>query len=76
MRVATIGCAQGPDSEDHELSLEERIAWVLLNRKAFWDACENGVDLRSVEKIVKRFERKPAAKKEKRWTKMKSKLLF
>jgi coenzyme A diphosphatase NUDT7 len=56
--------------------LEERIAWALLNRKGFRDACENeGVDLRSAEKIVKRFERKLAEKmKGKRRTRMKSKL--
>ena len=78
IRVATIGYAREPDFEVHspnELSLEERIAWALLNRKAFRNACENeGVDLRSAERIVKRSERKLAEKKGKRRTKVKSKL--
>ena len=78
IRVATIGYAREPDFEVHspnELPLEERIAWALLSRKAFRNACENeGVDLRSAEKIVKRSERKLAEKKGKRRTKMKSKL--
>ena len=78
IRVATIGYAREPDFEVHspnELSLEERIAWALLNRKVFRDACENeDVDLRFPEKIVKRFERKLAEKKGKRRTKVKSKL--
>ena len=66
IRVATIGYARGPDFEvrsPNELSLEERIAWALLNRKIFRDACEReGVDLRTAEKIVKRFERRLARK--------------
>lgn len=63
----TIGYARDPGFEVHspnKLSLEERIVWALSNRKAFKDACENeGVDLRSAEKIVKRFERKLVEKK-------------
>jgi len=52
IRVATVGYyAREPDSGVHsfnELSLKERIAWALLNRKAFRDTCENeGVNLRS-----------------------------
>jgi len=78
IRVATVGYAREPDFEvlsPNELSLEERIAWALLNRKVFKDACENeGVDLRFAEKIVKRFERKLGEKKGKRRTRMKSKL--
>jgi coenzyme A diphosphatase NUDT7 len=72
IRVATIGYAREPDFEVHspnELSLQERIAWALLNRKVFRDACENeGVGLRSAEKIVKSFERKLAERKGKRRT--------
>lgn len=78
IRIATIGYAREPDFEVHspnELSLHERIAWALLNRKVFRDACENeGVSLRSAEKIVKRFERKLAEKIGERRTKMMSKL--
>ena len=78
IRIAIIGYAREPDFEvnsPNELSLEERIAWALLNRKVFKDACENeGIDLRFAEKIVKRFERKLAEKKGKRRTRMKSKL--
>lgn len=78
IRVATIGYAREPDFEVHspnEPSFQERIAWALLNRKAFRDACENeGVGLRSAEKIVKSYERKLAEKKKKRRTTMKSKL--
>lgn len=77
--MATIGYTREPDFEVHspnELSMEERIAWALLNRKGFRDTCEKeGVDLRPAEKIVKRIERKLAEKKGKGWTsKMKSKL--
>lgn len=78
IRVATIGYAREPDFEVHspnEPSLEERIAWALLNRKVFKDACEKeGVDLQPAEKIVKGFERRLAKKEEKRRTRMKSKL--
>ena len=78
IRVATIGYAREPDFEVHspnQLSLEERIAWALLNRKVFRDACENeGVDLRFAEKIVKRFERKLAEREGKRRIKTRSKL--
>ncbi|KAF8804812.1 hypothetical protein BYT27DRAFT_7225169 [Phlegmacium glaucopus] len=58
IRVATIRYAREPDFEaqsPNELSIEERIAWVSLNRKVFRDACEKeSIDLRSAEKIVKR----------------------
>jgi peroxisomal coenzyme A diphosphatase NUDT7 len=75
IRAATIGYAREPDFEvrsPKELSMEERIAWALLNRKIFRDACEReGVDLRSAEKIVKRFERRLTRKEQ---TRMMSKL--
>jgi len=78
IRVATIGYAREPDFEVHsseELSVEERIAWALLNRNIFRDACENeGINLRSAEKIVKRFERRLAEKEAKRQRRVKSKL--
>ncbi|KAF8805986.1 hypothetical protein BYT27DRAFT_7339260 [Phlegmacium glaucopus] len=75
IRVATIGYAREPDFEvqaPNELSIEERIAWVLLNRKVFRDACEReSIDLRPAEKIVKRFEKRLAEKEKKRRTKSK-----
>ena len=78
IRVATIGYAREPDFEVHsseELSVEERIAWALLNRNVFRDACENeGINLRSAEKIVKRFEKRLAEKEAKRRIRVKSKL--
>lgn len=78
IRVAIIGYAREPDFGVHspnELLLEERIAWALLNRKVFRDACEKeGVDLRPAEKIVKRFERRLAKKEERRRTRVRSKL--
>jgi len=63
IRVATIGYAREPDFEIrsfNELSIEERIARALLNRKIFRDACEKeNIDLRFAKKIVKRIERRP-----------------
>jgi len=78
IRVATIGYSREPDFEVHsrnELSKVEKMAWALLNRKVFREACENeGIDLRPAEKIVKRFERRLGGKKEKVRTRTRSKL--
>jgi len=78
IRVATIGYARKPDFEvqsPNELSMEKRIAWTLLNRKIFRDACEmESINLWSAEKIVKRFEKRLAEREKKQWTRTKSKL--
>ena len=51
------------------------MAWALLNRKVFRDACEKeNIDLRYAEKMVKRLERRLEEKEEKRRTRMKTKL--
>jgi peroxisomal coenzyme A diphosphatase NUDT7 len=43
----------------NEPSIKERIAWALLNRKVFKDACEKeSIDLRFAKKIVEGFERR------------------
>ena len=68
IRVATIGYAREPDFEvhsSHELSIEERIAWALLNRQVFKDACEKErIDLRFAKKVVERFERRHRGEEE------------
>lgn len=56
IRVATIGYGREPDFEVHAPnapSLEQRLAWALLTRKVFWDACEKeGVDLSPARRIA------------------------
>lgn len=55
IRTATIGYGHQPDFEVHAPgapSTEVRIAWALLHRKVFRDACEKeGIDLRIAEKV-------------------------
>lgn len=56
IRVATIGYAREPDFEVHPPGMpftQERIAWALLNRKVFRDACEKeGIDLSYARRLV------------------------
>lgn len=56
IRVAIIGFARQPDFEVHPpnaISTRERIAYALLHRKVFRDACEKeGVDLQVAERMV------------------------
>ncbi|KAF6751545.1 NUDIX hydrolase domain-like protein [Ephemerocybe angulata] len=56
IRTATIGYGREPSFEVHapgSPSTEERIAWALLTRKVFVDACEKeGVDLTVARRIA------------------------
>ena len=58
IRVATIGYAREPDFEVHPPGTpftRERIAWALLSRKVFRDACEKeGIDLSYAKRLVER----------------------
>ncbi|KAF8967487.1 NUDIX hydrolase domain-like protein [Flammula alnicola] len=69
IRVATIGYAREPDFEvnpPHAATTEGRIAWALLNRPSFRDACEKeGVDLRPAKRIVEALERGETLRKRK-----------
>ena len=69
IRTATIGYAREPDFEvkpPHAPTMEERIAWALLYRKVFREACDKeGVDLRAARRIVESFERKEAYRRRK-----------
>ncbi|KAH9482169.1 Nudix hydrolase 22, chloroplastic [Psilocybe cubensis] len=69
IRVATVGYARQPDFEvspPHAPSNEERIAWALLNRKVFRDACErDGVDLRAARRVVEAWDKREARRRRK-----------
>ncbi|PPQ92758.1 hypothetical protein CVT25_003867, partial [Psilocybe cyanescens] len=69
IRTATIGYARQPDFEvhaPHAPTSEERIAWALLNRKVFREACEqHGIDLRPAKRITEARERRDARRRRK-----------
>ncbi|EAU82611.1 hypothetical protein CC1G_07893 [Coprinopsis cinerea okayama7 len=56
IRVATIGYGREPDFEVHPPgapTMDERIAWALVHRKVFKDACEKeGIDLGLARRIA------------------------
>ncbi|KDR84421.1 hypothetical protein GALMADRAFT_111732 [Galerina marginata CBS 339.88] len=62
IRTATIGYAREPDFEvnlPHAPTTEERIAWALVYRKIFSEACEQeGIDLRIAKRISDAFEKR------------------
>jgi len=62
IRVATVGYAREPDFEvqpPNAPTLEERIAWALLNRDTFRIPCEKeGVDMRPAKRILQAREKK------------------
>ncbi|CAA7259409.1 unnamed protein product [Cyclocybe aegerita] len=77
IQTATIGYARQPDFEvnpPNAATTEERIAWALLHRKVFQEACEKeGVDVSAAQRIVDNFlkrlqerERKQEEKERKR----------
>jgi hypothetical protein len=62
IRVATVGYAREPDFEVQPLNaptLEERIAWALLNRDTFRIPCEEeGLDMRFARRILQAREKR------------------
>jgi len=80
IRVATIGYARQPDFEvgvPGTVTTEERIAYALLNRKVFRDACvRENIDLRPAKRVVEASQRKERERtmKEKKRLEMKQSL--
>jgi len=62
IRVATVGYAREPDFEvqpPNAPTLEERIAWALLNRDTFRILCEEeGIDMKPARRILHAREKK------------------
>ena len=56
IKTATIGYGRQPEFEVYSPNaptMEQRMAWALLNRKVFWEACEKeGIDLSLARKIA------------------------
>lgn len=69
IRVATIGYAREPDFELHAPNVpttEERIAWALLHRPVFQNACkEEGIDRKVPQRIIDVLLKKQKARQRK-----------
>ncbi|TEB32161.1 hypothetical protein FA13DRAFT_1754580 [Coprinellus micaceus] len=71
IRTATIGYGRQPEFEVYSLNaptMEQRMAWALLNRKVFWEACEKeGIDLSLARKIAGATRMRDTSKNGRSW---------